>query len=84
MSGENWKNVGILERVQERSVFSVCLKHLLKLRPGFILTSSEIFDSLLKKKNRAALPHKRREAAWGKLKQKAYPCVETPNAKNIR
>ena len=45
------------------------LKYLLKLRPGFILTSSAIFDSLVKK-NRAALPHKCREAAKGKENKK--------------
>ena len=60
--GENWENVSILKRLQKRSAFSVCLKHLLKPRPGFILTSSTIFDSLVKK-NRAALPHKCHEAA---------------------
>ena len=62
---ENWENVGILKRLQKRSAFSVCLNYLLKPRAGFTLTSSTIFDSLLKKKNRAALPHKYREAAQG-------------------
>ena len=62
---ENWQNVGILKRLQKRSAFSVCLNYLLKPRAGFTLTSSTIFDSLLKKKNRAALPHKYREAAQG-------------------
>ena len=62
---ENWENVGILKRLQKRSAFSVCLNYLLKPRAGFTLTSSTIFDSLLKKKNRAALPHKCREAAQG-------------------
>ena len=47
---ENWENVGILKRLQKRSAFSVCLNYLLKPRPGFTLTSSTIFDSLLKKK----------------------------------
>ena len=65
---ENWENVGILKRLQKRSAFSVCLNYLLKPRPGFTLTSSTIFDSLLKKKNRAALTRHR--------KQKAYPCVK--------
>ena len=49
-SGENWENVSILERLQKRSAFSFCLKYLLKLRPGFILTFSTIFDTLVKKK----------------------------------
>ena len=61
---ENWENVGILKRLQKRSAFSVCLNYLLKPRPGFTLTSSTIFDSLLKKK----LTRHR--------KQKAYPCVK--------
>ena len=65
MSGENWENVSILKRLQKKSAFSFCLKYLLKLRPGFILTSSTIFDSLVKKKKRAALPHKCRETAQG-------------------
>ena len=47
---ENWENVGILKRLQKRSAFSVCLKYLLRPRPGFILTSSAIFESLVKKK----------------------------------
>ena len=62
---ENWENVGILKRLQKRSAFSVCLKYLLKPRPGFTLTSSTIFDSLLKKKKialhrpiNAARPHR--------------------------
>ena len=54
---ENWENVGILKRLQKRSAFSVCLKYLLRPRPGFILTSSAIFDSLVKKKNYAR-PHR--------------------------
>ena len=65
MSGENWENVSILKRLQKRSAFSFCLKYLLKLRPGYILTSSTIFDSLVKKKKsalhcpiNAARPHK--------------------------
>ena len=62
MSEEKWETVSILKRLQKRSAFSVCLKYLLKPRPGFILTSSTIFDSL-EKKNRAALPHKYRETA---------------------
>ena len=67
LSGENWENVSILKRLQKRSAFSFCLKYLLKLRPGFILTSSTIFDhdSLVKKKKRAALPHECRETAQG-------------------
>ena len=65
MSGENWENVSILKCLQKKSAFSFCLKYLLKLRPGFILTSSTIFDSLVKKKKRAALPHKCRETAQG-------------------
>ena len=55
MSEENWENVSILKRLQKRSAFSVCSKYLLKLRPGFVLTST-IFDSPVK--NRAALPYK--------------------------
>ena len=49
MSEENWENVSILKRLQKRSAFSVCLKYLLKLRPGFVLTTSTIFDSPVKK-----------------------------------
>ena len=56
---KNWENVGILKRLQKRSAFSVCLKYLLKPRPGFTLTSSTIFDSLVKKKKKKKL----REAA---------------------
>ena len=41
---------------------SVCLKYLLKCSPGFILTSSTIFDKVFKK-NRAALLHNYSEAA---------------------
>ena len=62
MSEENWENVSILKRLQKRRAFSVCLKYLLKLRPGFLLTTSTIFDSPVKK-NRAALPYKCLEAA---------------------
>ena len=49
VSEEKWETVSILKRLQKRSAFSVCLKYLLKPRPGFILTSSTIFDSLEKK-----------------------------------
>ena len=49
MSEENWEHVSVLKRSQKRSAFSVCLKYLLKLRPGFVLTSSTIFDSPVKK-----------------------------------
>ena len=66
MSEENWENVSILKRLQKRSAFSVYFKYLLKPRPGFTLTSSTIFDSLVKKNkktNSVALPHKCREAA---------------------
>ena len=48
MSEENWENVSISKRLQKRSAFSVCSKYLLKLRPGFVLTST-IFDSPVKK-----------------------------------
>ena len=55
---ENWQNVGILKRLQKRSAFSVCLKYLLKPRPGFTLASSTIFDSLVQKKKNYARPHR--------------------------
>ena len=55
--GENWENVGILKRLQKRSAFSICCKYLLKPRPGSILTTSMIFDSLVKqKKSRFTAP----------------------------
>ena len=70
---ENWENVGILKRLQKRSAFSVYLKYLLRSRPGFTLTSSTIFDSLVQKniyitRGRIGITRRR--------KQKAYPCVE--------
>ena len=82
LSGENWENVSILKRLQKRSAFSFCLKYLLKLRPGFILTSSTIFDhdSLVKKKKKARctapwMPRDRTRITRQR-KQKAYQCVE--------
>ena len=54
---ENWENVGILKRLQKRSAFSICCNYLLKPRPGSILTTSTIFDSLVKqKKSRFTAP----------------------------
>ena len=72
---ENWENVGILKRLQKRSAFSVCLKYLLKPRPGFTLTSSTIFDSLVKKKKKKKIT-RGRIGITRQRKQKAYSCVE--------